>query len=181
MTFRDPSEVPAVVDIPSGAVPQFASAAAILADQKTLLSTVSLRLSPLCKVVKYGPGRVVVKQVPGRAYLHLSGLQWDALRSFGELGLTVPQVLFKLISDRSCPPLREFYEVVLKAVDAAILVPTGGGGSVPADEPAFDWRWSVSPSGYRDWSWCLPSWLWRVWSCTRLRCRPRRGSFSSGG
>jgi hypothetical protein len=68
------------------------------------------------------------------------------LRGFGELGLTVPQVLFKLISDRRCPPLREFYELVVKAVDAGILEPSGGGAVGPAAEPAAEWSRSLSPA-----------------------------------
>lgn len=143
MKLRDPSEVPAVAGGTGGTIPPFVGT--VTSDQATLLATVSLRLSPACKVVSYCPGHLVVKQVPGRAYLNLSELQWEALRGFGELGLTVPQVLFQLISDRRCPPLREFYEVVVKAVDAGILEPSDGGPA-SAGETAAAWEWRVAPT-----------------------------------
>lgn len=143
MKLRDPSEVPVVVGGTGGTIPPFV--ATVTSDQATLLATVSLRLSDACKVVNYCPGHLVVKHVPGRTYLNLSEFQWEALCAFGELGRTVPQVLFKLISDRRCPPLREFYEVVVKAVDAGILEPSGGGARPAPAEAAAAWDRSVSP------------------------------------
>jgi CRP-like cAMP-binding protein len=136
-------EVPVVVGGNGGTIPPFVHT--VTADQVTLLASVSLRLSPECKVVSFCRGHLVVKQVPGRTYLNLSEGQWEALRAFGELGLTVPQVLFQLISDRRCPPLREFYEVVVKAVDAGILEPSGGGAGSASGNPAASWVRSVSP------------------------------------
>lgn len=138
-----PAEAPALVGQLGDAIPPPGSGAAL--DQATLLASVSFRLSASCKIANYCAGHVVVKHVPGRAYLHLSAPQWAALRGFGDSGLTVPQVLFKLISDRCCPPLREFYEVVVKALGAGILEPAGREGAAVAAEPAAEWRWSLPP------------------------------------
>lgn len=90
--------------------------------QETLLTVVELHLAPHCRAVELSPEVVVVKLDQARRYLTLSPDQWHALRAFGDgPGRSVPQVLFKLIMDRSCIPLREFYEIVLKAHAAGIL------------------------------------------------------------
>ncbi|MCC5022805.1 MAG: hypothetical protein J6386_08405 [Candidatus Synoicihabitans palmerolidicus] len=59
------------------------------------------------------------------------------LKVFANRTITVPQVLFELISDRRCIPLREFYEIILKAHHRGILEAAGEAG--PAEAPAHDW------------------------------------------
>ncbi|MFH1498078.1 MAG: cyclic nucleotide-binding domain-containing protein [Verrucomicrobiota bacterium] len=113
-------------------------------DQPTLLGTASLRLSPHCKVAAYTSDIRIVKCQPTRAYLNMSNLHWDALRAFGDGGLSVPQTLFKLISDRRCPPLREFYELVVKAADSGILEVIGQ--RPPAADPATEWTQKLPPA-----------------------------------
>lgn len=74
----------------------------------------------------------------------MTDYQWEALRAFGDKGLTVPQVLFKLIGDRRCPALREFFELVIKAFDAGILeVPRQPKA---ATAPSVPWHLEVPAS-----------------------------------
>ncbi len=97
-----------------------APCAIALVDQRTLLTGATLRLSTKLRVEHTRPERVVVKYQPGRRYLVLTPIQWHALQAF-ETGQTVPGVLLELIGQRRTLPLREFYEIVVKAFDAGIL------------------------------------------------------------
>ena len=108
-----------------------------LVDQPTLLAASTLRLSKDLRAVEARPDRIVVKYMPGRRYLVLSPLQWRALQAFGD-GRTVPSVLFELIAQRRSIPLREFYEIVVKAFNAGIL--QMDHQPVPPAVTAFDWR-----------------------------------------
>jgi len=112
-------------------------------DQSTLLTVVALRCAPACRVTTLSPERVIVKYDPARTYLALTPAQWQTLHAFGP-GHTVPEVLFRLISDRQCIPLREFYELVIKAFHLGIL--QADGQSPPPDNPPSDWRWRL-PGG----------------------------------
>ena len=97
-----------------------APCAIALVDQRTLLTAASLRLSSDLRIAHTRPDRVIVKYLPGRRYLVLTPIQWHALQAFGA-GKTVPGVLLALIGQRRTLPLREFYEVVVKAFDAGVL------------------------------------------------------------
>jgi CRP-like cAMP-binding protein len=100
----------------SGAAPY----AIALVDQRTLLTASTLRLSTELRVAHTRPDRVIVKYQPGRRYLVLTPLQWQALQTFAE-GRTVPSVLLELLGHRRSIPLREYYEIVVKAFEAGIL------------------------------------------------------------
>jgi hypothetical protein len=91
------------------------------ADLAPLLNHAELRLSPDLKTVVLSAERVAVKYVPGRRYLVLTPKQWGMLQEFGA-GRTVTQVLCAAIAAQRCPSLREFYELVVKAVRAGILL-----------------------------------------------------------
>ncbi len=117
--------------------PSSAPCAIALVDQPTLLAASTLRLSQDLRVIEARPDRVVVKYMPGRRYLVLSPLQWRALQAFGS-GRTVPSVLFELIAQRHSIPLREFYEIVVKAFNAGIL--QMDHQPVPPAVTAYDWR-----------------------------------------
>jgi CRP-like cAMP-binding protein len=69
-------------------------------------------------------GIQLLKNVPERSYLGITSKQWVILTRFNE-PKTVPQVLEAAIEDRVCPELGEFYELILKAVRARILVEPG--------------------------------------------------------
>ena len=69
-------------------------------------------------------GVQLLKNIPERTYLGITEKQWALLQHFKE-ARTVPQVLEAAIEERFCPKLGEFYELILKAVRARILVEPG--------------------------------------------------------
>jgi CRP-like cAMP-binding protein len=117
--------------------PSTAPCAIALVDQPTLLAASTLRLSKDLRAADARADRVVVKYLPGRRYLVLSPLQWRALQAFGD-GRTVPSVLFELIAQRRSIPLREFYEIIIKAFNAGIL--QVDHQPLPPAVTAYDWR-----------------------------------------
>ena len=111
-------------------------------DQSELLTVVSLTLAKEIRTVNYDADHVIVKYQRARTYLSLTTSQWKVLRAFRDRTATVPQILFELISDRRCIPLREFYEVIIKARDRGILQAVG---ETPMEEvPAEDWAHRAS-------------------------------------
>jgi hypothetical protein len=90
-------------------------------------------------------GRVMmVKNIPERSYLAITAKQWQVLARF-EQPQTVPEVLESIIGDRICPALGEFYELILKAVQARILVEPG---QTVATVPAVNWPLSLTPNRF---------------------------------
>jgi CRP-like cAMP-binding protein len=97
-------------------------------------------------------GRVMmVKNIPERSYLAITAKQWQVLARF-EQPQTVPEVLESIIGDRICPALGEFYELILKAVQARILVEPG---QTVATVPAVNWPLSLTPNRLRYALWTL--------------------------
>lgn len=89
-------------------------------DEQLVLTAQTLKLNPDLQRADV-PGDVfVVKNVPGRKYLTVSMDQWNLLRNFANPA-TVPDVLRAVILNRSCLPLREYYELILKAHRAGVL------------------------------------------------------------
>lgn len=109
-------------------------------DQTSLLIAAELRLAPNLRVAEYERGVMIVKNESSRGYLTMTPEQWNSLRAFGE-GRTVPQVVFRNIVDRISPPLREFYELVVKAQRVGILLVNGL--ATPAPVPATSWRLQI--------------------------------------
>lgn len=110
-------------------------------DEQLVLTAQTLRLNPDLQRAE-APGNVfVVKNVPGRKYLTVSAEQWNLLRNFANPG-TVPDVLRAVILNRTCVPLREFYELVLKAFSAGILEISPDS---EAKTPAARWLVSLTP------------------------------------
>ena len=66
-------------------------------------------------------GVIVLKNVPERTYLTITPKQWKLLAMFRQ-PQTVPRLLETIIEERQCPPLGEYYELILKAVRARILI-----------------------------------------------------------
>lgn len=116
-------------------------------DQATLLSIVSLTLAPEYRVASYDKERVIVKYEPARGYLNLTPQQWKVLLKFQDRHATVPQVLFELISDRRCIPLREFYEVVIKAHECGLL--QAAGQATPREVKSEEWSHEAKGSHVR--------------------------------
>jgi CRP-like cAMP-binding protein len=96
-------------------------------------------------------GVLVVKNVAERTYLTVTPKQWKLLTLFRE-PQTVPHMLEKIIEQRQCPPLGEYYELILKAVRARILIDT----TQPAVfVPASTWVVTVRPQKLRYALWVL--------------------------
>lgn len=87
-------------------------------------------------------GLLVIKNVSSKSYLRVTKAQWRILEMFRETR-TVPTVLSQALDERACLPLGEFYELILKAVHAHVLVEPGAG---IASAPVYGWRLGVRPS-----------------------------------
>lgn len=89
-------------------------------DEQLVLTAQTLRLNPhVLRADASGPA-FVVKNGPNRKYLTVTAEQWNLLRNFANPA-TVPDVLRAVILSRTCAPLREYYELILKALRAGIL------------------------------------------------------------
>jgi CRP-like cAMP-binding protein len=107
-----------------------------------ILTAKSWQLASQLERTKAFGGVLIVKNVPERTYLAVTPRQWQVLSRFSE-ARTVPQVLETVINDRICPALGEFYELILKAVQARIIVQPG---QTVMGIPAINWMVGVKPS-----------------------------------
>ncbi|HTJ77502.1 MAG TPA: cyclic nucleotide-binding domain-containing protein [Rariglobus sp.] len=89
-------------------------------DENLLLTAETLVLSPDLQKSRFSDGGFVLKNIPTQTYLRVNEMQWAILRMF-ETPRTVPHCLEASIQNRSCIPLREFYELILKAQRAFVL------------------------------------------------------------
>lgn len=111
-------------------------------DQNTLLTVIELQCAEACRTAQIAPEKIIVKYDPARTYLTMTPMQWRAIRAFVAPGRSVPQVLFQLIMDRGCVPLREFYELVVKAVQCGVL--QSEGHPPPAAVKPASWRTEIA-------------------------------------
>ena len=111
------------------------------------------QLAPQLKRSATWGGVLRVKNIAERTYLTLTPTEWQVLTRFHE-PRTVPQVLERIIDERLCPALGEFYELILKAVRARILV-APGRQVVPV--PVANWVLAISPKRLR-----VPLWILTV-------------------
>src|SRR4051812_46280752 len=116
-----------------------------------ILTAKSWQLASQLERTKAFGGVLIVKNVPERTYLAVTPKQWQVLSRFSE-SRTVPQVLETVINDRVCPTLSEFYELILKAVRARIIVQPG---QTVVNVPAVNWVVGVKPSRVRIFLWLL--------------------------
>lgn len=89
-------------------------------DQNLLLSAERLTLNPDLQRGCVHHDTFVIKNVPAQTYLRVSKDQATVLQAFAT-GSTVPEAFAALLKDRLCLPVREFYELVVKAHHAGIL------------------------------------------------------------
>lgn len=89
-------------------------------DEQLILTAQTLRLNPNVQRADMPGGICVLKNVPARRYLTVTLDQWNLLRNFATPA-TVPDVLRAVILNRTCVPLREYYELILKAQRAGVL------------------------------------------------------------
>jgi CRP-like cAMP-binding protein len=117
-------------------------------EQNLLLTVERLRLSGDLQRGPASKGAFVIKNIPAQTYLKVSREQGVVLDAFAEEA-TVPEVFERLLRERRCLPLREFYELVLKAHHEGILC------SGPLRRPPCRaWSWPALSLGDR--------WLWPV-------------------
>src|ERR1700709_2704110 len=93
-------------------------------DTNLTLSAQILTLAPNLQHSEAINGLLVVKNVSAKTYLKITTAQWRILRLFGE-SRSVPNVLAQALDERLCLPLNEFFELILKAVRAHILLEPG--------------------------------------------------------
>ncbi len=102
-----------------------------------VLNTALLQLSGDIRIAHQPFNCLVVKYQPGRRYLTITAEQWRILREF-LTAQKVPQVLLQLLAEQRCPPLREFYDLVIAALAQGILQTEGV--AVPPPEFPSAWR-----------------------------------------
>src|ERR1700682_3885447 len=108
-------------------------------DLNLILSAQTLCLAPQVQRSGLINGLVVLKNVTAKTYLKVTPEELVILQQF-ENPRTVPDVLGTAIRERFCLPLGEFYELVLKAMQANILLQPGQKVKVIR---AHEWSWSV--------------------------------------
>jgi hypothetical protein len=110
-------------------------------DVNLILSAQTLCLAPQLKRSGLINGLYVLKNVPAKTYLRVSPEQWVILQQF-VVPRTVPAVLGSAIRNRQCLRLGEFFELILKALRANILLEPGIG---PEPVRSHEWTWSIRP------------------------------------
>ncbi len=90
--------------------------------QAQLLSSAKLRLTERLVRARPEPDAVILRAVGGEKRLVVSPAHAGILtEGFAEFR-TVPEVLVRTIAEGRCPPLREFYELVVQAHAAGVLL-----------------------------------------------------------
>jgi CRP-like cAMP-binding protein len=118
-------------------------------DQNLLLTVEKLTLSPDIQRGWVANKTFVIKNVPAQTYLTISAAQAVVLQTFAE-PTTVPDAFARLLRGRDCLPLREFYELVVKAHQAGILY--AGTVRKPVRKTV---RWPAMRGGFLWWPICL--------------------------
>ncbi len=91
--------------------------------QTDLLTSTRLSIAPSIRRSANRHGCVLIRAAGGTQTLVLTSAQATILtEGFGQV-TTVPEVLVRLLAENRCPPLNEFYELVLQAHAARVLLP----------------------------------------------------------
>ncbi len=107
-------------------------------DLPALLGTAVLRLAPDLRTAPTRGSLLAVKHDASGSLLVVARSQWQLLERF-TAGCTVPEALCAIIADEHCPPLREFYALVVQAHEHGILRVDG----LPLPPPVGPVRWRV--------------------------------------
>src|SRR5262245_22990922 len=110
-------------------------------DLNLVLSAQTLRLASHLHQSEPVNGLVVIKNGPAKTYLRVTVEQRAILQQFRE-PRTVPAVLDYAIRERICIPLGEFFELILKAMQAHILLEPG---VEPPTVKAATWKTALQP------------------------------------
>ncbi|MDB6168010.1 MAG: hypothetical protein JWM88_874 [Verrucomicrobia bacterium] len=107
-----------------------------------LLSNAKLRLAPDLRTAEIRGNLLAVHHPRDRRYLVVTRPQWELVQRFTHAA-SVSDILCEVISENQCPPLREFYELVVKAYEHSILLVDGK--PAPAYAKPAAWRLSIPP------------------------------------
>lgn len=115
-------------------------------DRDLLLTAEHLRLEEGLLRGKTVRGAFAFKRVTSQTYLVVDALQAQVLETFAQ-PKNVPAALETCIRQRTCPPLREFYDLILKAHRAGILrsEEIGAAGPPPAEHAPVRWWVPIPP------------------------------------
>lgn len=108
-------------------------------DPHLTLAAQSFALAPDLQHSETDSGLRLIKNASTKTYLRVTKGQWRILEFFSE-PRSVPTVLALALDARVCLPLGEFYELILKAAQAKILLEPGVTVSV---SPVYGWRVGV--------------------------------------
>ena len=104
--------------------------------QTQLLSSAKLRINARLSRARPEPDAVILRAAGGGQRLVVSPVHADILlEGFAEFR-SVPEVLVRTIAEGRCPPLREFYELVVQAHAAGVLLTEPAPAEPP---PAIRW------------------------------------------
>lgn len=90
--------------------------------QAELLSTARLRLNHNVRRSSAQANRVLMRSAGGTQRLVLTPAQAGILSDHFSQPVTVPETLVRLLGEHRCPPLNEYYELVLQAQAAGVLI-----------------------------------------------------------
>ncbi|HRJ47937.1 MAG TPA: hypothetical protein PKY38_11295, partial [Opitutaceae bacterium] len=110
--------------------------------QTDLLSSARLRIDPAMQRGVYRQGTVIMRADGQTQQLVLTPAQATILQQGFAEPATVPEVLVRLLGDHRCPPLQEFYELVLQAHAAGVLL---GADATPPPPLARRWWPKLKP------------------------------------
>lgn len=108
-------------------------------DQHHILTVARLTLSEDIEDSKPDNGLLILKNIPLRTYLVVSKDQWMILSRLAK-GMSLQELIPQLITERRSPPLRELYELILKAVVSGILLVDGELKADRASVKAEEWN-----------------------------------------
>ncbi|MCX6953158.1 MAG: cyclic nucleotide-binding domain-containing protein, partial [Verrucomicrobia bacterium] len=115
-------------------------------DTNLLLSAERLYLEPGLLRGRPVRGVFTLKRVSSQTYLVVNELQSHVLEEFAQ-PRNVPDALESCIRRRTCPPLREFYDLILKAHRAGVLrsEELEAAGPPPRPRPPVQWAVPLPP------------------------------------
>lgn len=93
--------------------------------QKDLLTSTRFSIAPAVRRSADRQGCVFLRAAGRTQTLVLTSAQANILTEGFAQEITVPEVIVRLLSENRCPPLTEFYELVLQAHAAGVLLPEG--------------------------------------------------------
>lgn len=111
-------------------------------DQSYILTQAKLSLATDLEASKPEHEILILKNVPLKTYLVVEEEQCRVLRRFGR-GAQLQELLPELITERKCPPLRNLYELVMKAVVTGILLVDGKAPATQRENRAVEWEHSL--------------------------------------